>query len=147
MNRDALTTIGGLVLVGIVVVATFLYGNQQRQAQLRHNQTAQRQAQQSAKPQPAAKTPASASSSPVASSQQPAVQKPSSSNQSTLQGGSTAPTPAATNDGSAQTEIPKTGSSGILYIIGATLMVLLYRTHRQSRLAVVRASLKAAGLR
>src|SRR5665213_3409768 len=73
MNRDVLTTVGGLILVGVVVVATFLYGNQQRQAQLRQQQTTQKQQQQkaatpakpkavsgSAKSQPAAPTTTSA---------------------------------------------------------------------------------------
>ena len=140
MNRDVLTTIGGLVLVGVIVVATFLYGNQQRQSQLRHNQTAARQSQ------PAAKTPTATSSSPTATSQQPGVEKPSSNNQTTLQGGSTTQ-PVVPSSGSTPAETPKTGGSGVLYVIGATLIVMLYRMHRQSRLAVTRASLKTTGSR
>ncbi len=38
MNRESLKTLGAVALIGIIVVATFLYGNQQRQKQLRHDQ-------------------------------------------------------------------------------------------------------------
>jgi hypothetical protein len=152
MNRDVLTTVGGLVLVGVVVVATFLYGNEQRQAQLRHDQTAQRQAQQQqSKNQSAAKTPSTSTNNggATASSQQPAVQSPGSSNQTALQGGSSSstassPVPSA---GPAPSETPRTGSSSILYVIGATLMLVFYRVHRRSRLAVVHAALKTVRTR
>lgn len=38
MRRDVLRTIGGIVVVGLVVVATFLYGNRQSQQQMQKAQ-------------------------------------------------------------------------------------------------------------
>jgi hypothetical protein len=38
MKRDTLKTIAGLVIIGLIVVATFLYGNAQRQTQLNHTE-------------------------------------------------------------------------------------------------------------
>lgn len=50
MKRNTLYTLIGLLVVVIVIVATFLYANGQRQAQLRHDQAVQKQSQsQSAK--------------------------------------------------------------------------------------------------
>jgi regulatory protein YycH of two-component signal transduction system YycFG len=40
MKRDTLKTIIALVVIGLIVVVTFLYGNSQRQAQLRRDQAA-----------------------------------------------------------------------------------------------------------
>lgn len=46
-RRDLFATLGGLLLVAAVVVATFLYGNQQRQnQQAKEQQTKEQQAQQ-----------------------------------------------------------------------------------------------------
>lgn len=44
INKDVLKTVGGLLLIGVVVVATFLYGNQQRQEQMRQEQGVEQQA-------------------------------------------------------------------------------------------------------
>jgi lysozyme family protein len=41
MNRDALKTLAGLGIIALIVVATYLYGNSQREAQLRSQKTAQ----------------------------------------------------------------------------------------------------------
>jgi cytoskeletal protein RodZ len=154
MNRDVLTTVGGLVLVGIVVVATFLYGNEQRQAQLRRDQTAQRQSQQQSKNQSTPKassvsTSSGSSNTATATSSQPAVQKPSSSNQTTLQGGSPSSTASSPvpSSGSGPAETPRTGSSSILYVFGATLMVVLYQVYRRSRTAVAQAALNTVRTR
>lgn len=48
MSRDLLKTIGGLALIAAIVVATFLYGNKQRQEQVRRDQEIKQQ-QQTAK--------------------------------------------------------------------------------------------------
>lgn len=46
MRRDVLRTIGGIVVVGLVVVATFLYGNHQSQQQIRKQQQLETKAKQ-----------------------------------------------------------------------------------------------------
>lgn len=43
MKRDSLKTVIGLAIIGGIVVATFLYGNAQRQAQLRRDQDVKNQ--------------------------------------------------------------------------------------------------------
>ena len=43
MNKDLLKTIGGILIIAAIVVATFLYGNQQRQEQVRRDQAVQEQ--------------------------------------------------------------------------------------------------------
>lgn len=151
MNRDVVTTVGGLILVGIVVVATFLYGNQQRQTQLRHDQAVQRQQQTTKttpKPSPAPAASSATSSSSGTSStpaQQPAVQKPSASNQTALQGGSqssntTATTPAAQT--SPPTETPDTGSSP-LPAAAATVLLVMAGVYWRSRQALRQAAIRA----
>lgn len=40
LNRDFLKTLGGILIIGAIVVATFLIGNQQRQDQIRSEQAA-----------------------------------------------------------------------------------------------------------
>ena len=53
MKRDTVKTLAGLIIIGGIVVATFLYGNSQRQAQLAHDQDVKKQ--QEAKAQEQAK--------------------------------------------------------------------------------------------
>lgn len=121
MKKDVLTTIGGLVLVGLVVVATFLYGSQQRQNQAKHDEQLKQQqqtAQQSTDEHHDADKP-----------QQPAVNKPQA-DQSNLQGGKPATAPAPVPAGSTQT--PKTGGE-VLFIIPAAAMVAMYRRQRRSQ--------------
>lgn len=43
MSRDTVKTLAGLLVIGVIVVATFLYGNAQRQSQLKHDQTVKNQ--------------------------------------------------------------------------------------------------------
>jgi|GEM_PF-5922821 len=113
MNRELLITIGGLLVVGLVVVATFLYGNQQRQAQLRTPQTNQHQ-QQAAKPAPKP-TPSPTATTPGRGST-PAQQ----------------PTPAST---------PATGSSP-LPAIAATVLLVMAWAYRRSRRSLRQASIR-----
>ncbi|MEO7617348.1 MAG: hypothetical protein ABIS59_00740 [Candidatus Saccharibacteria bacterium] len=67
MNRDGLKTIIGLLVIGLIIVATFLYGNHQRQAQLRHDEDLKRQQQKVTQTTPQATTSPAASTSPQAS--------------------------------------------------------------------------------
>lgn len=55
-SKETLKTIGGVVLIAVIVVATFLYGNKQRQEQLR-----QQQAQQNTQSQQQVKSPGAGS--------------------------------------------------------------------------------------
>jgi high-affinity Fe2+/Pb2+ permease len=48
MKRDTVKTLAGLVIIGVIVVATFMYGNAQRQAQLKHDQQVKQQQQDQA---------------------------------------------------------------------------------------------------
>lgn len=150
MKKDILTTIGGLVAVGLIVVATFLYGNHQRQQQLRTQekpQTAQqaqpKQSQDKNKPAP------QTSDTSQGKPQQPSTVKPSPDNQTGLQGGSkpgsgsaTQPTP---NDAHSQPATP-TGPQALadtggeaLPVLAAGAMALLYQVWRRSRLSLSRA--------
>jgi hypothetical protein len=67
MNRDLLKTIGGILIIAAIVVATFLYGNQQRQEQVRRDQALQEQQSQAEQEQPAGE----AQQPPTANSTQP----------------------------------------------------------------------------
>jgi cytoskeletal protein RodZ len=93
MKRDTLKTLAGLLIIGVIVVATFMYGNAQRQAQIKRDEAAKKQQQAKANNDKAL---ASASPSPTT---QPttggtaAVQSPSSNN---VQGGTqVTPTPSS----------------------------------------------------
>ena len=131
MNREVLTTIGGLIVVGAVVVATFLYGNHQHQADLRHDQDVQRQQQAQQSEQKSA----SQQSGSSGSSQQPAVQKPSSDNQTALQGGQKSTATIQTSQPT-PTETPKTGGS-TSGIVGALAMAVAGELYRRSRKQIV----------
>jgi hypothetical protein len=66
MKRDTLKTLAGLIIIGGIVVATFLYGNSQRQAQLKHDQDVKKQQAAKAQEQAKAATPISPSVAAVA---------------------------------------------------------------------------------
>jgi hypothetical protein len=99
MNRDTVKTLAGLLVIGAIVVATFLYGNAQRQSQLKHDQNVKNQQASSLAQAPSTpdhtasaapagtNTPqATASSKPAGSNGTAAVTTPA---QNTLQGGKT----------------------------------------------------------
>lgn len=98
MKRDTFKTLAGLLVIAVIVVATFLYGNAQRQAQLKHDQTAKNQetANTSMSPTPtvASSTPSvNASATKTPASNTAPVASPTSNS---LQGGKAAtPTPSA----------------------------------------------------
>lgn len=69
MKRDTLKTLAGLAIIAIIVVATFVYGSAQRQAQLKHDQEAKKQQEaaagdQAKKAEPSASAAASATATP-----------------------------------------------------------------------------------
>lgn len=130
MNRDGLKTVIGLLVIGLIIVATFLYGNNQRQAQLRHDQDLKKQQQTAAQVTPQATATPAMSTKP-----QPSVVAPTSN---TIQG-SAAKTAAPQTGGSgtvAQSTTPRTGPDALapialLALIGAGVF------YRRSRREVV----------
>jgi LPXTG-motif cell wall-anchored protein len=66
MSRDTVKTLSGLLVIGAIVVATFLYGNAQRQSQLKHDQAVKNQ-QASTQQQGADASPSSSASAAPAS--------------------------------------------------------------------------------
>jgi hypothetical protein len=157
MKRDTLKTLAGLLIIGVIVVATFMYGNAQRQAQIKRDEAAKKQQQQQANANEAGKATASPSgtTTPTASpTTQPttggtaAVQSPSSSS---VQGSATStPTPAATPGtvaGAAATPapagtapLPDTGPEVIGVLGSAAVLgsVLYLRRSKKSLYAAVR---------
>ena len=114
MNKDLLRTIGGILVIGGIVVATFLYGNQQRQEQVRQDQ-AQTQTEEQAAPEEPAK--------PKVVSQQPTPGAPAANGQTQ---------PVTT---------PETGSElAVAFPLG--LLIMFGRWHRSSQLALRTAALR-----
>jgi hypothetical protein len=119
MSRDLVKTVVGLVLIGLIMVATFLYGNKQRQDQLRSDQEA-KQAQTRSSSTPQISSPASTSTDQAPSGGTAAVVKPTVND---LQSGANAT--SGLPEGFAQsasqtpvtperTTIPQTGPAGML---------------------------------
>ncbi len=145
VNRDGVKTVIGLLIIGLIIVATFLYGNHQRQAQLRHDEDLKRQQQLTLQVTPqASSTPQvtpKASTSPVVSSKpQPAVATPSAN---VIQGQGVKTTPSATSTPTKSvadtSTTPKTGpgewSVALLALIGAG--VYYRRSRRELALALI----------
>jgi cytoskeletal protein RodZ len=113
MKRDTLKTLAGLVVIAVIVVATFLYGNAQRQAQLRRDQDLKKQ-------QAANQTPPSNSATPTASGSPAASSSPANNTApvkspaaSSLQGtGGTAQQPAPSGQVAGVQTTPQAGGTG-----------------------------------
>lgn len=121
VSKDTLKTIGGLVVIALIIVGAFLYGDAQHQQQVRQDQNAKRQA-------------TSQSSAPAASgsvSQAPA--KPSSSAtpnpiQASAPSASPAPQPV--------TQTPQTGAAdGLLPLAALAFVLVAYRSTLPRRAA------------
>ncbi len=146
MNRDGIKTVIGLLVIGLIIVATFLYGNHQRQAQLQHDQDLKRQKQDVAQMTPSASTKPAASSSIAPSSKpQPGVATPTAN---VIQGqgsGSVTPHSASTTGKGSMTvtdTTPKTGPNALassVAMIALISSVLFYRrSKRELKFALVR---------
>lgn len=94
MKRDTIKTILGLAVIGLIVFATYLYGNAQRQAQIKNDQKTTNEELAKASPSPSVAA-ASVAPTPSAASNTKPVQSPSSNS---IQGGGT-PTPATGGSG------------------------------------------------
>ncbi len=143
MKRETLQTILGLFIIVIIVAATFLYGNSQRQSQLEHDQALK--TQQSASPQASGVVGSSSNSSSGPSSA--AVTSPSPN---TIQGGQTGAATQGPIDGATPTPvptpsakpkpIPDTGSnsSGLIGSMALVAVGLIWLRSRRAVLAAAR---------
>jgi len=127
MKRDTLKTIVGLVIIGLIVVVTFLYGNAQRQAQLRHDQDVKRQQQQSEAKTTAQPSVSTAQPKTAAPATNPA--KPPTAAATPPSATATTPTTGATNS----TKIPDTGASENALIPLTLLGLAIYGLRRSRR--------------
>jgi hypothetical protein len=140
--RDTIKTLAGLVIIAVIVVATFLYGNAQRQSQLKHDQQVKKQQQATANPHVVAKANTSATATPGSPSSVtqggPNTAPVETPQANSVQGGSVAtptpspavksPAPQNTPDAAPATPLPQTGSSiggfvGVGAVIGAIVAV------------------------
>jgi hypothetical protein len=111
MKRDSIKTAVGLAVIAGIVVATFLYGNTQRQAQLRHDQDLKNQLAKAA----------AATPTPTHLASTPAPTKPAATPIAKL---------AATDGATASnTVIPDTGPSAndLIGLAAITLAGVLWR--------------------
>lgn len=158
MNRDTVKTLAGLVIIAVIVVATFLYGNAQRQNQLKHDANVSKQ-QAAASPSASASAASAAPASGQTAANTAPVQSPASSN---IQGGAAAsstpkpsstpaktptPTPAPTQvatvpqtGGTAQ-PLPQTGPAAELAgVIGLAAIATMWLWLKRSQRAIFTAA-------
>ncbi len=123
MKRDTIKTLIGLFIIGLIVVATFMYGNAQRQAQQKRDQATN-------KPQPSPSRTVASSVTPTPSGAPAPVQSPG------VVGGGAKTTPTTGGTGK---DLPETGSpwGGV---IGAAALVGTGLAWRRSQRALVDAA-------
>ncbi len=114
MKRDSVKTAVGLFIIAGIVVATFLYGNSQRQAQLRHDQDVKNQQAKATAVSPSASASIKPTATPI-----PVI----------VDGATTSPT-----------AIPDTGpsESGLIGLAAITLAAVLWRGSKARVLRAVR---------
>ena len=114
--RDFFKTIGAIVIIGLIVIATFLYGNRQRQEQLRRDQQAIQQKQSDDR------------SVTVDNSKNNTVVKPETTNPPTA--------PVAINQNVTATvppaQTPDTGGE-VYFLAPVALIAGLYQVHKTSK--------------
>ena len=146
MKRDTIKTIAGLVIIGGIVVAKFLYGNAQRQAQLAHDQDVKKQQEAKAQEQAKVASPSVAPATGTTSSNTAPVKTPASN---TIQGSTAATGGTGTVAGAASTTpttggtatpLPDTGpgTAGMLGLSAIGVMALAVRRSRRAVLAAAR---------
>lgn len=145
MKRDTVKTLAGLVVIAAIVVATFLYGNAQRQAQLKRDADKKQQASNS--PQPSSSISATTGGTPTPTSNTAPVKTPTGN---TLQGtggtgaqqpgqvagASATPTPTPAASPAPASGLPETGAP-IAGIVGVTAVGVMMLTLRRSKRAIV----------
>lgn len=128
VTRDTIKTLLGLIIIVAIVVATFLYGNAQRQSQQKHDSQLSTQVSPSASSSPAASVSTAPVSSPTAND---------------IQGGtksSPTPTPATTPSPTpTPTAIPDTGAASLpLFATLGLVLVALGWWRSRMALAIAR---------
>ncbi len=126
MKRETLKTLAGLAIITLIVVATFLYGNSQRQAQQKQDQAKK---QQAATPSPSTSAKASPKATPT-----PSPVPSGSVAQGPVDGGSgsgATPKPTAAPVTGGTTTIPDTGSE-TAPLLGVAVLGLTYVFYRRS---------------
>jgi hypothetical protein len=128
-GRDLIKTIVAVLIIGGIIVATFLYGNRQRQDQVRRDEEIARQQEERAQPETEQNQAATQATPPPA--------QPQTQSQTPSPTPAPASQPAATPPPAPQvaTAIPDTGSE-LLFVIPAGLMFGLYRINRTQKRAV-----------
>ena len=138
MKRDTVKTIAGLIIIVGIVVATFMYGNAQRQKQLAEDQKAKQQQEATAQQQ-------AKSVSPSASPKASATPKPNAT-------ATKAPTATAAPKGAgvvAGTTTPVTGGTGAslpdtgpetIGMVGLSAIGVMALAVRRSRRAMLEAA-------
>ena len=141
MRRDVVATIGGLILVALVVVGTFLYGNSQRekqesQGQNQEQQQAQKTEQQKQEEQKQAQQ---AEQAKKAQEQQQANEAKQKAAQQQAQQQSTAnqskPATVPQTGATQTTQMPAAGGE-IVYILGSAVTIYVAYLYRRSRLSL-----------
>jgi cytoskeletal protein RodZ len=165
MSRDTVKTLAGLVIIGVIVVATFLYGNAQRQSQLKKQQQTADQSQQaqpsnSATPQAGTTTPqASGTPAPSQAAQNTSTPTPTtntapvtSPNANSLQGTGGSGQPAAAGQVAGAQSTPQAGASGgtkpplpetgapVAGLVGVTAIGVMMLAVRRSRQSIMKAA-------
>ncbi len=141
--RQTIKTIIGVLVIGLIVVATFLYGNKQRQDQLRRDSEAKSKAQQTASatvtPTPQLTT---SSTDQAPGGATAPVPKPTGSD---LQYSTTTIAAAATDAAAkAPTTIPDTGAADLsLAPFTALLMLAMAYSLKTSKSRLRQAALRA----
>jgi hypothetical protein len=145
MKRDTLKTLAGLIIIVGIVVATFMYGNSQRQKQLAEEQKAKQQqetaAQQQAKSVSPSTTPTPNASAvkptptkaPVAAPGKPTA-TPKAGSGGTVAGTTTTPVTGGTG-----TSLPDTGPEAV-GMVGLSAIGVMALAVRRSRRAMVEAA-------
>lgn len=147
MNRDGIKTVIGLLVIGLIIVATFLYGNHQRQAQLQHDQDIKRQNQDVAQMTPTASTkPSPGTSSAPASKPQPGVATPSANGIQGQGGGSVTPHASSTTAPGNVTvtdTTPKTGPNAVASAVALIALISTGVYYRRSKRELAFARIRA----
>ena len=130
MKRDTIKTIAGLIIIGAIVVATFLYGNSQRKAQLAHDQDVKKQQEAKAQAQAKAVTP---TPTPVKASAPSTSAAPGAVAGAATAGPATTPTTGGSG-------LPQAGpeTAGMVGMGSISVMLLAVRRSRQALLKAAR---------
>lgn len=144
MKRDTLKTILGLVIIGAIVVATFMYGNAQRTAQLNKDKDTKKQATPVTTVTPIPTAVQTAATGGSGTNTAP-VKSPSSNS---LQGGAT-PVAAHSGQVAGASTVPDTGGSGNslpdtgapeMGLVGLAAIIVAYLMLKRSQRQVVAAA-------